>query len=85
LLIPTALYVTNGPGVNTTSQAAEEPNYLGPFGIGFDVHPHNQRTMFPRTERTEVVNDDSELMMDLGLESFTTQRSSWSTWQAGRV
>ncbi len=43
LLIPTSLYSTNGPGVNTATQAAEEPNYPGAFAIGFDVYPHNQR------------------------------------------
>ena len=42
LLIPTSLYGTNGPGVNVPSQAAEEPNYPGTFGIGFDVYPHDQ-------------------------------------------
>jgi len=42
LLIPTALYGTSGPGVNVASQPAEEPNYPGAFGIGFDVYPHDQ-------------------------------------------
>lgn len=43
LLIPTALYGTNGPGVNIPTQAAEEPNFPGTFAIGFDVYPHNER------------------------------------------
>jgi hypothetical protein len=43
LLIPTALYGTNGSGVNIPTQAAEEPNYSGTFAIGFDVYPHNER------------------------------------------
>lgn len=42
LLIPTSTYGTTGPGVNVASQAAEEPNYPGAFGIGFDVYPHEQ-------------------------------------------
>ena len=40
MLIPTALYGTNGPGVNTSSQAVENPNYQGVFGLGFRVYPH---------------------------------------------
>jgi hypothetical protein len=40
LLIPTSIYGTNGPGVNTTTAAAENPNYKGVFGIGFHVYPH---------------------------------------------
>lgn len=40
MLIPTSLYGTNGPGVNTSLQAVEQPNYRGVFGIGFRVYPH---------------------------------------------
>lgn len=40
MLIPTSLYGTNGPGVNITSAAVENPNYTGVFGIGFRVYPH---------------------------------------------
>jgi hypothetical protein len=40
MLIPTALYGTNGPGVNITSQSVEQPNYAGVFGVGFRVYPH---------------------------------------------
>ncbi len=40
MLIPTAMYGTNGPGVNTGIMAAEEPNYQGVFAVGFDVYPH---------------------------------------------
>jgi hypothetical protein len=43
LLIPTAIYGTNGPGVNIPTQAAEEPNYPNVFAIGFDVYPHSVR------------------------------------------
>ncbi len=57
LLIPTALYGTNGPGVNVPSQAAEEPNYPGVFGIGFDVYPHNARNdVSAHWNGAEVVN-----------------------------
>jgi hypothetical protein len=42
MIIPTAVYGTNGAGVNITSQAVEKPNYVGVFGIGFDVYPHPQ-------------------------------------------
>ena len=57
LLIPTALYGTNGPGVNIPSQAAEEPNYPGAFAIGFDVYPHNQRNdVSAHWNSTEAVN-----------------------------
>jgi hypothetical protein len=40
MLIPTAVYGTNGAGVNIANQAAEKPNYPGVFGIGFSVSPH---------------------------------------------
>lgn len=40
MLIPTTVYGTNGPGVNITSQAVEQPNYAGVFGVGFRVYPH---------------------------------------------
>ena len=42
MLIPTAVYGTNGVGVNITSQAVEKPDYQGVFGIGFGVYPHTQ-------------------------------------------
>ena len=44
LLIPTAVYGTNGPGLNVVAQSypAEEPSYPGVFAIGFDVYPHNE-------------------------------------------
>ncbi len=40
MIIPTSLYGTNGPGVNTSTYVAETPNYKGVFGIGFGVYPH---------------------------------------------
>lgn len=40
MLIPTTFYGTNGPGVNTSVVAVEQPNYPGVFGIGFRVYPH---------------------------------------------
>jgi hypothetical protein len=40
MLIPTAVYGTNGAGVNIANQAGEKPNYPGVFGIGFSVSPH---------------------------------------------
>ncbi|HVV74104.1 MAG TPA: lamin tail domain-containing protein, partial [Verrucomicrobiae bacterium] len=40
MLIPTSLYGTNGPGVNTSVVAVEQPNYRGVFGVGFRVYPH---------------------------------------------
>jgi hypothetical protein len=43
LLIPTALYGTNGPGVNTSTQGVEKPNFPKVFGIGFGVYPHYAR------------------------------------------
>jgi hypothetical protein len=42
MLIPTALYGTNGAGVNIAGQAGEKPNFAGVFGIGFSVSPHAQ-------------------------------------------
>jgi len=40
MLIPTAVYGTNGPGY-TTPIEFEEPNVPGVFAVGFDVHPHS--------------------------------------------
>ena len=40
MLIPTALYGTNGPGVNMIAQNVEVPNYKGVLGVGFRVYPH---------------------------------------------
>ncbi len=40
MLIPTSVYGTNGPGVNITAQAVEQPSYKGVFGVGFRVYPH---------------------------------------------
>jgi hypothetical protein len=42
MLIPTALYGTNGAGVNIAAQAGAKPNFAGVFGIGFSVSPHAQ-------------------------------------------
>ena len=42
LLIPTSLYGTNGPGVNVSSFAAEEPSLPGIFAVGFDVYPRSE-------------------------------------------
>ena len=42
MLIPTALYGTNGAGVNIAAQAGEKPDFAGVFGIGFNVSPHSQ-------------------------------------------
>jgi hypothetical protein len=41
MLIPTSLYGTNGPGY-VTPIAFEEPNILGVFAVGFDVHPRTE-------------------------------------------
>jgi hypothetical protein len=57
LLVPTSLYGTNGPGLNTSSQAAEEPNYRGVFGIGFDVYPHaSHNDVSAHWDGTERIN-----------------------------
>lgn len=57
LLIPTADYGTADSGVITTSRPAEEPNYPGTFGIGFDVYPHNQSNdVSAHWNGTELVN-----------------------------
>ncbi len=42
MLIPTALYGTNGAGLNIAGQASEKPDFGGVFGIGFNVSPHSQ-------------------------------------------
>ena len=42
MLIPTALYGTNGAGVNIAAQGGKKPNFAGVFGIGFNVSPHAQ-------------------------------------------
>jgi hypothetical protein len=57
LLVPTTLYGTNGAGLNTSSQAAEEPNYGGVFGIGFDVYPHaSHNDVSAHWDGTERIN-----------------------------
>jgi hypothetical protein len=40
MLIPTAVYGTNGAGVNLATPTGERPNFAGVFGIGFSVSPH---------------------------------------------
>jgi len=42
MLIPTALYGTNGAGVNLATPTGEKPNFAGVFGLGFSVSPHAQ-------------------------------------------
>ncbi len=42
MLIPTALYGTNGAGLNIAAQASAKPDFGGVFGIGFNVSPHSQ-------------------------------------------
>ena len=42
MLIPTALYGTNGAGVDIAGQASEQPDFAGVFGVGFSVSPHPQ-------------------------------------------
>ena len=39
MLIPTAVYGTNGAGVAIAGQASEQPDFTGVFGVGFSVHP----------------------------------------------
>ena len=40
MLIPTAVYGTNGTGLKIATQTDEKPNFAGVFGIGFSVSPH---------------------------------------------
>jgi hypothetical protein len=40
MLIPTAVYGTNGAGVNMATQTGEKPDFAGVFGLGFRVSPH---------------------------------------------
>src|SRR5512133_1570643 len=59
LLVPTALYGTNGPGVNSSLAAAEKPNYTGVFGIGFGVYPHTSvNNVSAHWNGTEMVRVD---------------------------
>ena len=40
MLIPTAVYGTNGAGVNMATPTGEKPDFAGVFGLGFSVSPH---------------------------------------------